>query len=253
MSPKIVSSIPMEGEKHGGVHKFGRNPVIDTNSDPEDVWGFGGIKTFLTQAAATTLYISSDNQAADVGIEITVIYLDADGIERTVVENLHAVDARTFVSLGVTGFRVQRAYVSDAGNLTGNVYISSDNTDAGGNGIPDDTTKIEGFIRIGDNQTTQAIYTVPAGKKANVVGWYANMISQVGSSRAIVRIAQILDGEAKRTVEIGGISVAGVVVDRIWPMSMEFPSLTVLLIEVVSTSHNALDCSGGYYLWLEDN
>lgn len=232
-----------------GVHKFGRNPDIDMATDPEDVWAYGGLKTLL--AAAATLYISSD-AAADQSVEITVEYLDANWLVQTVIGTTDPANGRVFVSLGVTAWRVNRAWVSDASVLAGNVYVSSDNTDAGGDGIPDTVANIEGYIPAADHQTLQAIYTIPAGKVGHAAGWYASLISTVATSRATVRLVQKQLGKTKRTVEVMGISVGGPPMINHWPMTQSFPAQTTLLVEVVEVSHNDLDIAGGFYLRLSN-
>lgn len=245
---QCITTIIPKAESMNGVFLFGRNPQVDTASDPEDVWFYGGLKTLL--AVAATLYISSDS-TLDTGVEITVEYLDSSWEAQTIISHLHAGDGRIFVSLGVTAWRVNRAWVSNGSPLVGNVFVSSDPADVGGDGIPDDVTKIEGYIPAADQQTLQAIYTIPAGRIGRVISWYGSLISNVASSRAVIRLAQRQLGRGKRTVELLGISNAGSPMERCWPMSQPYPARTTLCVEVAEVSHNNLDIAAGYYLWLD--
>lgn len=187
-----------------GVHVFGENPDVDTGTDPEDVWHAGGTYTFL--AAASTIYVSSDDQT-DTEIEITVEGLDANWATQTVTVETDDSDGRTFVALTGTWIRVNRAYVSGADAPSGNVYISSDNTDAGGDGIPDDATTIKAQILTGHNESDQAIYSIPASTTGYIAEWFADGITGTVSQGAIVSLLVREFGGVFRIIAHTAISI----------------------------------------------
>jgi hypothetical protein len=141
------------------IHKFGRN---DEPTAADDVWdcseaAIGAPAAYPYQAAAFTLYVSSDN-AGDTTQEITVEGLDANWERATVTADLNGV---TFVQVGTASDwrRVFRAYNSSGTVFAGNIYLNDDNTDVGGDGIPDDLTDLQACIQIGNEQTLMAMYT----------------------------------------------------------------------------------------------
>ncbi len=151
------------------VWKFGENPDIDQTV--EDIWDYGGSYTFMT--TASTLYISSDNAGDDQTYSIQG--LDADWELQTETVTASGV---TFVAVDGTWLRVFRVKNTGTTDNAGNIYVSDDNTDAGGNGIPDTVSNIKAFVRIGKNQTLMAIYTVPAGGGGYWSGWFASLTNK---------------------------------------------------------------------------
>lgn len=135
-----------------GIGKFGRNPDIDTAAD-EDIWSQGGTYTFLTSAA--TLYASS-SEDEDI-VEVTVVGLDANGLEVTRTVNL---TGHTQVALPGTWLRVYRAYNAGSVPFDGDVYIAEQDTTT--DGVPDTASKIKAKIDQTAQQTLMAITTVPA-------------------------------------------------------------------------------------------
>jgi len=246
---KTIRTVPGHGTPSFDINKYGLNADVD---GAEDLWNYGGTKTHL--AVAAILYISSDDETNDVGIEITVDYIDADGAAAQIVGTLHAVDARTFVSLGVTGFAVNRAYVSGAGEqITGNIYVSSDNTDAGGNGIPDTVGKIEAFLEPADQNTMQAIYYIPNATKGRTVhgarlfGFYADIHGNVAAV-STVRMRYLAPGGSWRTIESRGVTNARGI-DRSWPKSQFFLAGGILKLDTQAGDSN-LSMTGGFDLEL---
>ena len=229
-------------EDHGAkpdgnqVNKFGRNSETSVG---ECVWDAS--LALPTPAAAATLYISSTN-SGDTGVEVTVDYIDADGAEHTVVGNLDGADSTIFVSLGVEGIWVNRAYISgDDVTLLGTVYISRDNTDVGGNGIPDDTGDILGVISPEHNQTMQAFYYIPTVQKtgrtlsgAYIIGWEVDLTKNA-TAWANVTLRQWQSGRSKRTIEERGVT-AGNGVRRIFPHAQFYPTKTIIWVEVEAQS-----------------
>jgi hypothetical protein len=144
------------------VHKFGYNSDVDaTEESIWDVQDLGGpARCFTNPSAAAAMYVSSDS-ASDTGT-ISIEHLDAN-YEKTVTT--YTLSGLTFVPIG-TYLRVNRAYAVSAA-FVGNIYIHTDPTDTVVDGIPDNpATELVAGITLGENQTLQACYTVPAGHKA---------------------------------------------------------------------------------------
>jgi len=219
------------------VFKFGYGDSINTG---HTVWGLNRAKT--DPVAAAELFISSDNELNDGGIEITVEYVDANGAEHRVAAVLDDTDARTFISLGVQGIWVNRAYVSSENDaLTGDVYISNNNTDATGNGIPDNLDNVLAFVPASDGQTIQAFYYVPKvtyrGKTvigANLIGWMAGLNGNTSTTGSL-RLAQKPPGGSWRTIERKGVAL-NESVNRVFPKPMSLATGTILKVEAVSMS-----------------
>jgi len=160
---------------HFSINKFGHNPDVDTTTDPEDVWGGGGLYGFYPTTAQSIEVISDstndDGSPAGTGAQTVIIYgLDSnwDRQDETVT-----LDGTTAVAIPGTWLRIYRVVVltagtvgTNAGNLT--VRISGGGTTAA-------------YIMAGDGQTQQAIYTIPNGYTGFFIKGYVGM-SDGGSS-----------------------------------------------------------------------
>ena len=162
------------------VNKFGCNPSVPATL--EDVWDGSAVYEYLADDTFSLMYISSDDQSNDVGITWKVSGIDSDYNYSEVTGTLDGTDARTFVALtsGATDnkwWRIFRAYNTSGTAMTGNLYVSKANTDAGGDGIPDTATDIQAKILIAREQTLMALWTVPTGKTAWIHHYYASTSS----------------------------------------------------------------------------
>ena len=141
------------------VHKFGRNAVITTATDPEDLWLTGGLVQWQTTAATITIAggDAADDGTGSVGAganEVLIEGLDGDWnpvSERVLLNGVAAVaSTKTFI-------RVFRAYVTKMGTYheanTGAIVA----TYTGGS---------DGAFTIGAGlgQTEIGHYSIPAGK-----------------------------------------------------------------------------------------
>ena len=196
------------------VNKFGRNSDADTTEDSiyEGSDLGGPIRCFADLAAtAVALYISSDDpsDASDGAkpVTITVEALDANWEPVTIVQALGATVGATGSALtqigSVTLMRVNRAYVSSTNPALGNIYINADGVDAGPDGVPDNVaTKLVTGIVIGENQTLQACYTVPAGYNAFLTQFCTTNINTVANAVATFRLRKAVGGAASRVQEL---------------------------------------------------
>lgn len=143
-------------EGHKTLFKFGNN--ADINGSLETIWSQGGL--YVYPAAAIQMKVSSsstDDAALGTGARTVFVYgLDADYREITEVVTLNG---QTEVLTTQSFLRVSRAYVITAGNggtAAGTIYVGTGTVTAG---VP---ATVYAVITLGENQTTMAVWTVPA-------------------------------------------------------------------------------------------
>lgn len=142
------------------VLKFGYNADIDSGSTPEDVWSNGGIYTFPSSASLASIVSSSTNDtSAGTGARtITIEGLDSN---YNLQSETITLNGTTSVNSNNQYIRVFRAYVVTAGSgevNAGNISITV-------------SSVIVAHIPADVGQTQMAIYTVPAGYTAYLLGW----------------------------------------------------------------------------------
>ena len=144
---------------HKAVHKFGRNPDVDTGTVPEDVWITGGLMTWPTSAAVVSV-TSTDagddgNPTSNTGAQtLTIEGLDASFDELNETITLNGTNA---VTTSGSFIRVNRAFVATAGAYHNNNEGILVGTVGGATMFT---------IPIGIGQTQVARYTVPNAKTA---------------------------------------------------------------------------------------
>jgi hypothetical protein len=134
------------------LFKFGKNPDIDTGSVPEDIISLGGEKLFPT-AASTISIVSDDAQdgVAGTGLQTVKLYgLDSDYNE---INEEVTMTGLTPVVTTSSFLRVYRMYGTLAGSdqrAAGNIIATHDEGNIS-------------EILLGNGQSQDATYTVPAG------------------------------------------------------------------------------------------
>ena len=153
---------------HGFIEKFGHNSGVGATL--EEVWDGSAAYVYITNAS--TLYISSSDNADSNVFEVTG--LDASWAAQ--VTNVTSAGL-SFVAVDGTWMRVFR--VKNMGSISniGTIYIADDNTDAGGNGIPDTLADVKAQIQPALNQTLMAIWSVAAGKTCYMTSFYGSTSS----------------------------------------------------------------------------
>jgi hypothetical protein len=175
-----------------GVNKFGFNGTVGA-TPYEEIWDGEAAYEYLADDTFATMYLSSDDETNDVGLTYSIQGIDSEYNLSTVIGTLHAVDARTMVALtsGATDdkwWRIFRVVATSSTASTGNIYVSKDNTDAGGDGIPDTATDIQAKILVGNEQTLMALWTCPVANTAYLTGYYAaTSVAKVTTVKLFVR------------------------------------------------------------------
>ena len=155
------------------IHKFGNAPNFDTTDNDVTVWdgaddaGINEMRyNYSTTAAIDT--VSSSN-AGDTQV------LEIQGLDSTwslSIQNatLNGQNQVTLTTSLIRVFRVKNIGVTDN---AGSIYIFEQTVDVGGDGIPDDTTKIRAIIQPGNNQTLMAVFTIPFSKQGFMTSFFA--------------------------------------------------------------------------------
>lgn len=156
---------------HYPVNKFGHNSAVGATAEP--IWDYSGAYDYLADDAFATMYISSDD-ALDQGLTYQVDGIDDEYGFFSVEVTTDGADGTTFVALdtgtaGGQAWRIFRALNTSGTAAQGNIYISKDNTDVGGNGIPDTVADIQAQIKIGFEQTLMAMFTIPASRAGSAI------------------------------------------------------------------------------------
>jgi len=172
---------------HTSVNKFGHTSDADND---EEVWDGATTYEYLNDDTFAVMYISSDN-GADQGIDYNVQGIDSEYNHASVTCTTDVTDGNTFVTCnsGSSGgsanqwWRIYRVKCIDVTTnsrtrcATGNIYISKDNTDVGGDGVPDTATDIQAKVMPAFNQTEMAMFTIPTGKTGYLSSFYAGAVS----------------------------------------------------------------------------
>ena len=202
----LISVAKGDVSGHSLVFKYGRNDDIDTGSDPEEIWTYGG--TYTYNNTPSVQYISSDN-AADLGQIITVQGLDENYEELSLTVVLNGQN-QTQIGTGETFVRVYRAFNSGPTEFAGNLLIYDDTNGGVVLGVPTVTSSIKAEIRAIDQQTYMGLWTVPADHTAFFLGGAISITTGASASKsAIIELRTRPFGGVFVSKELIGLSSTG--------------------------------------------
>jgi hypothetical protein len=152
----------------GPLNKFGRNPQIDTTTDPEDIWDGGGVWAKPTQARIHNFASSNDEDGAGgaTGMLTCRMYglQDWDTAETSEDITLNGTNNVATVNSYVIIHRIEGltwgSNLANVGNITATAV--TDNT-------------VTAQVSIGKNQTLMAVYGVPSTQVLYITRWYMAM------------------------------------------------------------------------------
>jgi len=231
------------------VRKFGRNPDIDTATDPEDVWYGGDLMNWVTTPSAISI---NSSYTGDVSSGNGAINLVVEGLlSGTWAQNVETVALKGRTTATTTGkyTRVNRAYISgvntyhgsNLGSLTGTINSQRMFT-----------------IPSGAGQTQIARYTVPSGKTAYLAYVALGISSSKVANITMYKYENANDvtppynGAGKRVV----INFDGVGTRQYFapPVPQDnFPEMTDLWWTVDNVSANDTSVDVNFGLWVIDN
>lgn len=255
--PNIHRVLPFELKVARGmtgfdkINKFGHNEDIDTLTVPEDIWDGGGLYTF--SSVATTYYISSSTSSdlQDVWVECLTEDASGDWNKETTTITL-AGQAKTAIPFasGDNPIRIYRAFNDNSTDFAGDVYIYEDDTVT--SGVPDTSNKIRAKIKLGDNQTEMAIYTVPSKK----IGYLGNWYLQLDNNRSSNAAARIKKREFNKTFRILGRAnvdnTGSSYYVRDYKYDIKLPPKTDIIVTVTAVGANDTEVSSDFDILLED-
>jgi hypothetical protein len=211
--------------------KFGRNPDIDQTVE-ETVWEGGGVYPFPATAVSLEVVSSdADDTAAGTGARtITLIGQDSNNNEKTATITLNGVGA---VAIPGTWLRVYRCSVTTAGTSAVNEGTLTIR-DAGGG-----TTRL--VVGANNGQTLMAVYTVPSGKTAYMLSYYASSNALTASYVDIKLITRTSAGVINlkhQQAESSGLF------KYMFSIPFAIPEKNDIYINAVSSANNTDVCAG---------
>jgi hypothetical protein len=213
---------------HKRLFKFGNN--ADINGSLETVWSHGGLYVYPTSAITMKVSSSSTDDTALGSGARTVVVQGLDGDYNEITETV-ALSGQTAVNTVKTFLRVFRAFVLTAGNggtAAGTIYVGTGVVTAG---VP---ATVYAEIFLGDNQTTMAVWTVPAGYTAYVDAVTFSAASNNASQYVLGKfMARTFGGVFRNAADI---TVNSNVFRYDWEYPIVFPEKTDLEARAIALS-----------------
>ncbi len=210
------------------INNFGFNGEIDTATDPEDVWSYGGLYTFIS--SPVPLFISSsDNTDTQI---ITVSGLDENWLPQTQTVTLVG---QTKTPIAGTWMRIGRALNSDATEFAGRVYIYEDTTPVAG--VPT-SSFLRGVIETDAQQTQMAIYTIPDDINGYIPSIIANIYNAGNAdASALIQMRVRFEGGVFRDIFRFSLNSTGSSTNTYsFLFPFKFPPKTDIVFRVIEVS-----------------
>lgn len=227
-TPVLLDSIGVSNLKL--INKFGYNSEIDTATDPEDVWSYGGLYTFIS--SPVPLFISSsDNTDTQI---ITVSGLDENWLPQTQTVTLVG---QTKTPIAGTWMRIDRAFNSDSTEFAGRVYIYEDTTPVAG--VPT-ASFVRGVIETDAQQTQMALYTIPDDVNGYIPSIIANIYNAGNAdSSALIQMRVRFEGGVFRDIFRFSLNSTGSSTNTYsFQFPVKFPPRTDIIFRVIEVSKN---------------
>lgn len=194
------------------VFKFGFNP--DINGTEETVWDHGGIYPYPAAAIQMSVSSSSVNDTAAGTGARTVFVAGLDANYNEISETV-TLNGQTPVLTSALFLRVNRAFVVSAGSggtAAGDIYVGTGVVSAG---VP---ATVYARIRLGDNQTLMAVWTVPAGYTGYILKGNIGTGTANNNQYIVARLVQRPLGGVFRTAAKVTLQTGEIAFDFVFPV-----------------------------------
>lgn len=150
------------------IEKFGANPDVDTGTDPEDLWGYGGTYNFSSSADIDE--ISSSHNSDTFDVYITGLDTNWDLVTQTIT-----LTGQTPKALDTQLIRVNCMRNASGTAAQGDIYLTAGDTHT--LGVPDTPAKVRAKMLLGKEECLQAVFSVPNKCTAYFWGGYVSLAS----------------------------------------------------------------------------
>lgn len=246
----IPAEIDIPQGKYAGyslVLKFGRNPDVDTATDPEDVWGGGGTYTgFPSETEAVEVLSSSANDdLGGSGAEKVRVYgLDANGLLQ---DEEVTLDGTTPVDTANTYSRVFRLIVTQSANGANTAFnagtITARHTTT--------TDNVFATIQAGKNQSEVLCYTTPSDKTGYLLDYDVKVTSKASVDVDVALWVQET-GKPPRLIVPGKATDTSPAVDNFYG-GIQLSASTDICVRAVVVSANDTEVVGKMEIILVDD
>ena len=234
----------------GSLNKFGRNPDVDTGSDPEDVWDGGGLWRAPTVAQTHDIASTSSADLSGSGTGAHTVYIAGLDANFNAVFEPITMNGTSNVATANTYLRIFRMYVVTGGSAGANVgdITATGQTDA----------TVTAQINADNGQTLMAFYPVPGGKKLYLTGWHSGINRQGGVGGAMAdfqlmtRDASISNPQWRVRRHLGLVAEGGNPQTQHSDPFIGIPEKHDILVRCTSVTDNNTDVYGGFDGYLVD-
>ena len=220
------------------VHKFGRNPQIDTGTDPEDIWDGGGVWVAPTTARIHQIASTDGNDTAGASGATAIRILGLNSELSLQQEDKNLDGANNVATLAyVIIYRMIILAAGATGSNEGTITATADS---------DGTVTAQ--ITIGNNQTGMAIYQIPAGTKGYITNFYGSLADS-GGVGANVDIQLLVKpyGGVFNVKQFHGLVAAGAAhFNHLFPVPFPVDSMGIIKMQAKTTSASAAVVSAGF-------
>ena len=156
------------------VHKFGEAPDFDTGDGSVNIWDGANdtspnLMTYTYSSTADIDSLSSSDNSDTQDVEVQGL-----DISNTLTVQTVTLTGQTRVAIPTALKRVFRLKNQGSTNNAGTVYCFKNIATTGG--VPNTLANIRALMRIGNNQTLMALYTIPAGKTGLMTDFWASSV-----------------------------------------------------------------------------